>query len=144
MLAILGILILAFQLARPSLPPGLARLTPDEPVPQVDVLGERADSGSRILNEQVWGGYLVHRLGVLNAMDGRLEIRSQDTWAWYFDVMQGEGDPAAELAANDVAWALIGVDRTELRDALESAGWSVADSDAYAVLLQSPEAAAER
>ena len=71
-------------------------------------------------------------------MDGRLEIRSRDTWAWYFELMRGEGDPAAELAANDVSWALVNRERGPLRAELEAAGWAVADEDGYAVLLEAP------
>lgn len=136
---ITAIAILVFQLARPELPPGLARLTPDEPAAQVSRLEEDADPGDRVLNEQVWGGYLAYRLpGVETAMDGRLEIRSRDTWAEYFALMQGRGDPAAVLADKDVTWALIGTGRRELRIALREAGWQVVDEDRYAVLLSAP------
>jgi hypothetical protein len=134
-----AIAILAFQLARPGLPAGLSRLTPDEPVAQVDRLEREALAGDRVLNEQVWGGYLAYRIPrVQTAMDGRLEIRSRDSWARYFDLMQGRADPAATLAQEGVAWALVGADREALRAALEDAGWRTVKEDDYAVLLSAP------
>ena len=139
-LAVLGVLVLAFQIARPALPVGLARLTPDEPAAAVDQLELLARDGDHVLNEQVWGGYLAHRLWprVETAMDGRLEIRSRDEWASYFTLMQGRDDPAGALAARGVRWAIIGSQRGELRSELEHAGWSVIADDGYATLLRAP------
>jgi hypothetical protein len=138
-IGIAAAVILAFQLVRPTLPPALARLTPDEPAAQVDRLVEKAAAGDRVLNEQVWGGYLVYRLPRSEtAMDGRLEIRSRETWARYFALMQGRSDPAGTLAGRDVTWALIGTDRDALRTALANAGWRVVDEDGYAVLMTAP------
>jgi hypothetical protein len=136
-LAVLAVVILAFQGARPWLPDAAGRLTPDEPAAAVDQLAQRIQPGARILNEQVWGGYLAYRLWpqVQTAMDGRLEIRSRDEWAAYFALMQGRGDPATTLDALGVRWALIGVERSALREALEMAGWIVVD-DGYGILLR--------
>jgi hypothetical protein len=72
------------------------------------------------------------------SMDGRLEIRSRDTWAEYFALMQGRSDPAGALAVRNVTWALIGTDRGALRGALDEAGWQVVDEDEYAVLMSAP------
>ena len=91
----------AFQFIRPAVPSSAARLTPDEPVFLVDQLADELpdECCARILNEQVWGGYLAYRLKdrLLVAMDGRLEIRGAATWAAYFDLLHGEGDPVMTL-----------------------------------------------
>ena len=140
-LGALGVLVLVFQVARPALPAGLARLTPDEPAAAADELATLARDGDRVLNEQVWGGYLAHRMWpqLETAMDGRLEIRSRSTWDSYFSLMQARDDPSAVLAERGVGWALIGVDRGPLRGELEGAGWEVLRDDGYAVLLRAPD-----
>jgi hypothetical protein len=138
-LTVLGAVVLAFQVTRPSLPDAVARLTPDEPAAAVDQLTERIEPGERVLNEQVWGGYLAYRLWpqLETAMDGRLEIRSRSEWAAYFDLMHGQDEPASALDALGVEWALIGRERTALRSALERAGWTVVH-DGYGILMQAP------
>jgi hypothetical protein len=138
-LTVLGAVVLAFQVARPSLPDAVARLTPDEPAAAVDQLTERIEPGERILNEQVWGGYLAYRLWpqLETAMDGRLEIRSRSEWAAYFDLMHGQDEPASTLDALGVEWALVGAERTVLRSALERAGWTVMH-DGYGILMKAP------
>jgi hypothetical protein len=130
--------VVGFQLLRPSLPDGVGRLTPDEPVAAVDALADGVEPGDRLLNEQEWGGYVAYRLWpeVETAMDGRLEIRTIDTWAAYFDLMQGQGDPDAELRAAGVEWAVLGSDRRELQAALVEAGWEVIHDDEYAMVLR--------
>jgi hypothetical protein len=139
LIGVVSVAALAFQLVRPVLPPALARLTPDEPARQVRVLEEEAESGDRVLNEQVWGGYLAYRIPrIATAMDGRLEIRSRETWAQYFALIQGRDDPAGELAARNVTWVLIGTDRDALRAALDDEGWRVVDEDDYAILMTAP------
>lgn len=138
--AVIGLIAVAGQLVRPSLPAGLARLTPDAPVELTDALAPELRDGDRVLNEQVWGGYLAYRFGgrLVTAMDGRLEIRSRETWQGYFDLMHGDADPAARLAQEGVSWALLSGDRATLRSKLEAAGWSVVDESAQGVLMRGP------
>lgn len=123
------LLAVALQPVRTALPERLARLTPDAPVVIADALEVRlaAGQGARILNEQVWGGYLAWRLGdrIEIAMDGRLEIRSRDTWISYFALMHGDNDPAGALDAEEVTWAALRPDREPLMRRLLSAGWEV-------------------
>jgi hypothetical protein len=139
LLRLVAVAVVGFQLLRPSLPDGVGRLTPDEPVAAVDALADAVQPGDRLLNEQEWGGYVAHRLWpeVETAMDGRLEIRTIDTWAAYFDLMQGHGESDAELRAAGVEWAMLGSDRSELRGALVEAGWEVTHDDGYAAVLRS-------
>jgi hypothetical protein len=136
-----------FQLIRPAMPSSIARLTPDEPVLLVDRLAEElpAQCCMRILNEQVWGGYLAYRLAdrALVAIDGRLEIRSVSTWAAYFDLLHGEGDPASSLQVEQVGWAILGTDRDTLRDALESAGWTIVQRADHGILMRAPAGRAD-
>lgn len=141
--AVFGALVLlaiGVQLIRPSMPPGIARLTPDEPAVIVDTLSDMTAPGDRILNEQVWGGYLAYRLWpeVETAMDGRLEIRTRDTWAEYFALMQGRLDAPSVLAADGVGWALIAEDRQALIRQLIGAGWIEVEREPGRVLLSGP------
>ena len=140
----IAVAVIGFQLVRPSLPDAVSRLTPDEPVAAVDALARSVRTGERVLNEQEWGGYLAYRLWpqIETAMDGRLEIRALGTWAAYFDLMQGEGDPDAELRAAGVEWALLGGDRDDLRRALVDAGWAITHDDGYATVLRSGDGSA--
>lgn len=129
---------LALQPIRPILPASIARLTPDEPATSAARLEALAPgSRARILNEQVWGGFLVWDLGdrVSTAMDGRIEIRSRETWQRYFDLMAGRGDPVAELARSHVDWALLFPDRKMLMDKLLAEGWTVTLRSDEGVLL---------
>jgi hypothetical protein len=116
----------AIQPLRVSLPQGVGRVTPDAPVELTDELAARIPPGTTVLvlNEQVWGGYLVHRLGdeVEIAMDGRLEIRDRTTWERYFDLMHGAGDPVATLAQAGVEYAAVRRDREELLAKLVAGG----------------------
>ena len=139
-LTLVGVLILVFQLARPMLADAVGRLVPDEPSRVVDRLATEVSSGDRILNEQVWGGYLAHRLWpeLQTAMDGRLEIRSRDEWATYFGLMQGRDEPAAQLEARGIGWVLVGEGRDALRNALTAAGWEMVADDGYATLFRAP------
>lgn len=140
--AILGavvVLVIAFQMVRPLLPEALGRLTQDAPPGLASALDSQLDNGpARIVNEQTWGGYLAYRLPgrVLIAMDGRLEIRTADTWRWWFALMNGEGDPAATLRENGVAWAVLSERRTALIAELRAAGWTLEADDAAGVLLR--------
>lgn len=143
-----GVLALLIQPLRPLLPSSIARFTQDEPVALVSQLAAAVDADdsaapARVLNEQVWGGYLDFRLGdrVETAMDGRLEIRDRATWAWYFDLLHGEGDPATTLARYGVRWAALDTTRTVLIDKLQQAGWHVVLSTPQGVLLQDPRSA---
>lgn len=139
--ALLGataLLVLAFQPVRPALPESVGRVTLNEPVEIADRL-EALPLGSqiRVLNEQVWGGYLSYRLGdrIQTAMDGRLEIRDRATWAWYFGLMHGDGDPAAALGERDVSWAAISPEREVLLGKLLDAGWMIEVETTDALLL---------
>ncbi|MBA2264357.1 MAG: hypothetical protein H0W10_06830 [Chloroflexi bacterium] len=142
---LIGLTILAVlvQLIRPALPQAFGRLTPDEPIALVDRLAAELPADgccARVLNEQVWGGYLAYRLSdrVRTAMDGRLEIRSGETWSEYFDLLHGEGDPARQLGEAGVEWALVGADRNQLLAALDAAGWQVVERSPHGVLLRAP------
>ena len=141
-LAVGLVLVVVLQPLRPALPESIGRVTLNEPVEVADRLAEVLPPGepARVLNEQVWGGYLLYRLGdrIETAMDGRLEIRDRATWAWYFDLMHGEGDPAAELALNGVGWAVLSPERDALLAALLSAGWTIELQAADQVLLHRP------
>jgi hypothetical protein len=89
------------------------------------------------LNEQVWGGYLNWELGdrVSTAMDGRIEIRTRETWQRYFDLVAGVGDPAGELRSFGVRFAILFPTRTALIRKLSAAGWaSIVRSDQAVVL----------
>ena len=137
-----GALAVALQPLRPGLPEPLARLTPDAPVAIADLLDERLVLGQteRILNEQVWGGYLDWRLGgrIETAMDGRLEIRDRATWVAYFSMMNGRDDPASVLAAADVRWAAVSDRRDALTAALLAAGWRIELDVPDGLLLHRP------
>ena len=130
------------QPIRPIAPQAIARVTPDAPVALVDRLAGKLDGsrGARVLNEQVWGGYLAYALGdrIETAMDGRIEIRDRSTWADYFSLMRGEGNAVEELAANDVEWALLAPDRETLIRHLTDSGWTTVDRDAQGALLSAP------
>lgn len=135
--------VVALQPLRTALPQGVGRVTPDAPVAIGERLaGELPTSGmSRILNEQVWGGYLAYRLGdrLETAMDGRIEIRDRETWSWYFAIMRGEGDAPAVLAASGVTWAALMPQRETLIGVLTDAGWVEVHADRQGVLLRAPE-----
>lgn len=132
----------AVQPLRPALPQQVGRVTPDAPVALADALEDRLRAGAtaRILNEQVWGGYLAHRFGerVETAMDGRLEIRDRSTWSAYFAMLRGDGSPAQELDAAGVEWAALAPERERLIANLREAGWSIEAQSAQGVLLRSP------
>jgi hypothetical protein len=138
-LAVALVAVIAFQPLRGSLPESIGRVTLNEPVALATLLEAALHPGSheRLLNEQVWGGYLSYRLGdrVETAMDGRLEIRSRASWVAYFGLMHGDGDPAAELASNDVAWAALSPERTDLLADLVDAGWTIELEGTDQVLL---------
>jgi hypothetical protein len=137
-----ALLVVVLQPIRPGLPESIGRVTLNEPVEIADQLDETlpAGAGARVLNEQVWGGYLSYRLGarVETAMDGRIEIRDRATWAWYFGLMHGDGDPAAELASHGVALAVVAPVRDVLLGKLKSGGWVVELQTTDAVLLRAP------
>jgi hypothetical protein len=143
--AYLGVAFLAVIVLQPirlTLPESIGRVTLNEPVAVADLLeGAVAKGGhERVLNEQVWGGYLSYRLGdrVEAAMDGRLEIRSRATWVSYFGLMHGDGDPAAELADRQVAWAALSPEREKLVANLLAAGWTIELRRADQLLLHRP------
>jgi hypothetical protein len=135
-------LAVALQLLRPAMPEPAARLTPDAPVAIADLLEQRLPQGAaaRILNEQVWGGYLAWRLGdrIETAMDGRLEIRDRDTWIGYFALLHGEGDPGATLASDGVTWVAVRASRGDLIYKLRLSGWQVALTAPEGILLSAP------
>jgi hypothetical protein len=137
-----GLLAVLVQPIRPVLPDGIGRVIPDAPVDMADLLEERlpAGAGERILNEQVWGGYLAYRLGdrVRTAMDGRLEIRDRAIWVAYFSVMNGRDDPASTLAAADVRWAAVSDRRDVLTTSLLAAGWRIELDAPDGLLLHRP------
>jgi hypothetical protein len=141
-LAVAAVVVL--QPIRPALPEAIGRVTLNEPVEIADRLARvlPADARKLILNEQVWGGYLSYRLGgrVQTAMDGRLEIRDRATWAWYFGLMHGDGDPAAELDARGVNWAALSPERQSLRSKLLDAGWQIEIERPDGVLLHLADA----
>jgi hypothetical protein len=141
-LAVGLVLVVLLQPLRPLLPESIGRVTLNEPVEVADRLAEVLPSGerTRVLNEQVWGGYLSYRLAdrIETAMDGRLEIRDRATWAWYFDLMHGEGEPAAELASNGVGWAVLSPERDALLASLAEAGWVTELQTPDALLLRQP------
>lgn len=150
LVAALGLAAAAFQPVRPLLPSGLARITPDAPVAIADALDRELPPADgveppRILNEQVWGGYLVYRLGerAETAMDGRLEIRDRATWAAYFEWLRGDGDPAAALQDAGVTWAALDLTRDRLASILLAAGWEVVLSTSQGTLLHEPSGAGE-
>jgi hypothetical protein len=130
------------QPIRPALPDGIGRVTSDAPVEMADLLEERLAPGAvaRVLNEQVWGGYLAYRLGdrLQTAMDGRLEIRDRATWVAYFSLMSGRDDAAATLAAADVRWAAVGDRREALTASLLAAGWRIELDAPDGLLLHRP------
>lgn len=134
--------LIAVQPLRPGLPQAVGRITPDAPVELAAHLERRLAPGAleRVLNEQVWGGYLSYVLGdqVETAMDGRLEIRDRATWARYFDLLHGIGDPAAALHAEGVSWVAVREDREQLLAALAAAGWTVEARGPEGVLLRAP------
>ena len=142
---LIGLTILAagIQVIRPGLPQAVGRLTPDEPVSLVDRLDRELPDGccAAVFNEQVWGGYLAYRLAdrLETAMDGRIEIRSRDTWTSYFAILHGEDDPAGLLAESGVEWALVRNDRDELIAALDTAGWEVVEQSDRGILMRGPE-----
>lgn len=137
-------LCVVFQPMRLAFPPDIARITPDAPVEMADTLsrllpGNGGDEPQRILNEQVWGGYLSYRFGdgsLETAMDGRLEIRHRQTWIDYFDLMHGVDDPAGSLEDGMVRWAMIDPSRTALEEKLLAAGWRVVVRDSQGTLLR--------
>ena len=136
------VLIAILQPLRPALPESIGRVTLNEPVEVADRLAQVLPAGTRarVLNEQVWGGYLSYRLGdrIETAMDGRIEIRDRATWARYFDLMHGEGDPAAELASDGVGWAVLSPERDALLADLADAGWVTELETPDALLLRRP------
>jgi hypothetical protein len=135
--------VVALQPLRMLLPQGVGRVTPDAPVAIAERLAADlpATRTSRILNEQVWGGYLAYRLGdrLETAMDGRIEIRERDTWSWYFAILRGEGDPPTALAALDVTWAAVMPQREALIGALIDSGWRQVHADEQGILLRAPD-----
>jgi hypothetical protein len=137
-----GLLVVLVQPIRPALPNGVGRVTPDAPVEMAELLEERLAAGGaeRVLNEQVWGGYLAYRLGdrLQTAMDGRLEIRDRTTWVAYFSMVNGRDDPASVLAAADVRWAAISHRRDALTTALLAAGWRIELDAPDGLLLHRP------
>jgi hypothetical protein len=141
-LIIAALVAVAIQPLRPLLPQPIGRVTPDAPVSLAAKLETDLSDGSphRILNEQVWGGYLVYELDgrIETAMDGRIEIRDRATWSNYFSLMRGEDDPAATLAAADVSWAVLARDRATLVDKLSSAGWRTVANSPQGVLMAAP------
>jgi hypothetical protein len=144
LLALAVAAVVVLQPIRPALPETIGRVTLNEPVEIADRLARVLPAGARqpILNEQVWGGYLSYRLGgqVQTAMDGRLEIRDRATWAWYFGLMHGDGDPAAELDARGVSWAALSPERESLVSKLLDAGWQIDLERPDGVLLHLAEA----
>ena len=143
--AYLGVALMAVIVLQPirvTLPESIGRVTLNEPVAVADLLEGSVAKGSheRVLNEQVWGGYLSYRLGdrIETAMDGRLEIRNRATWVSFFGLMHGDGDPAGELAAQHVAWAALSPEREKLVADLVAAGWTVELRRADQVLLHRP------
>lgn len=138
---IMVLAVVAFQFVRPELPRGIARLTTDAPVELAQALEQEATAGDRVLNEQVWGGYLAYRFGpdIQTAMDGRLEIRARDVWQDYFDLMHGSGQPASVLEARGVEWAMLMPDRHELISKLREARWTSVETSDEGVLLRSPD-----
>jgi hypothetical protein len=144
LLALAVAVVVVLQPIRPALPEAIGRVTLNEPVEIADRLARVLPAGARrqILNEQVWGGYLSYRLGdrVQTAMDGRLEIRDRATWAWYFALMHGDGDPAAELDARGVNWAALSPERRSLMLKLLDAGWQIELQEPDGILLHREEA----
>jgi hypothetical protein len=144
LLAIAVLAVVVLQPIRPALPESIGRVTSNEPVEIANRLARvlPAGAGNPILNEQVWGGYLSYRLAgrVQTAMDGRLEIRDRATWAWYFGLMHGDGDPAAELLARGVNWAALSPERQSLMSKLRAAGWQIDLERPDGVLLHLAEA----
>ena len=143
-IAVTGLaLVVVLQPLRPGLPDSIGRVTPDAPLELADRLAAQLpeQGPQRVLNEQVWGGYLAYRLGdrIQTAMDGRLEIRDRETWSRYFGLLHGDGDPAAELAAEGVGWAALAPTREALVDKLTDAGWIIDHRSAQALLLRAPD-----
>lgn len=142
-LALALVAIMALQPLRTLLPQAIGRVTPDAPVAIADSLATElpVSRTSRILNEQVWGGYLAYRLGdrLETAMDGRIEIRDRETWTWYFAILRGEGDPPAALDASGVTWAALMPQREALIGTLTDAGWVQVHADRQGVLLRAPD-----
>ena len=143
LLAVAVVAVVVLQPIRPALPESIGRVTSNEPVEIADRLVEVLPAGGReaILNEQVWGGYLSYRLGgrVQTAMDGRLEIRDRATWVWYFGLMHGDADPAAELATREVRWAALSPERGPLISKLLAAGWQIELEEPDGILLHRAE-----
>jgi hypothetical protein len=141
-LATLAVVAIAFQVVRPALPASIARLTPDAPVAITEALARQIPPGTtaRILNEQVWGGYLEWALDgrVIPAIDGRIEIRTRQTWEDYFDLMGGSGNPPQRLSDAGVKWAALFPTRTELIGQLKAAGWTEIFASPEGVLLDRP------
>ena len=141
-LTTLAVMAIAFQVVRPALPASVARLTPDAPVAITEALDRRIPPGTsaRILNEQVWGGYLEWALDgrVIPAIDGRIEIRTRQTWEGYFDLMGGTGDSAKQLSDSGVEWAALFSTRTALIGQLKAAGWTQVLATSEGVLLHRP------
>jgi hypothetical protein len=139
-----AVLAVALQPIRTILPPGIARIAPDEPVAAADILEAELAPGARapLLNEQVWGGYLAWRLGdrVQTAMDGRIEIRARETWQAYFDLIGGTDDPTSVLAQSGVEWAVLFPSREELINQLTDAGWEQLAASPQSVLLRTRSA----
>lgn len=141
-LATLAVIAIAFQVVRPALPATVARLTPDAPVAITEALVRQVPPGTtaRILNEQVWGGYLEWALGgrAIPAIDGRIEIRTRQTWEDYFALMDGSGNPAKGLTDSNVQWAALFSTRTALIGQLKAAGWTEVLASPEGVLLHQP------
>ena len=141
-LAILAAVAIAFQIVRPVLPASIARLTPDAPVAIADELERQVPPGTtaRVLNEQVWGGYVEWASDgrIVPAIDGRIEIRTRQTWEDYFALMDGSGDPAQRLRDAHVTWAALFKTRTRLIEALYVGGWQPVAQSADGVLVHAP------
>ncbi|HET6381267.1 MAG TPA: hypothetical protein VFH63_09620 [candidate division Zixibacteria bacterium] len=141
-LALAALLMVAVQPVRTALPQNVGRVTPDAPVALAERLAHELAGDSlqpaRVLNEQVWGGYLDYRLGdqIETAMDGRLEIRSAETWSRYFSLLQGQDHPAERLAAEGVEWVAVRPERSALIGELRRSGWSVVFEDEGSMLLR--------
>ena len=137
-----AVVAVALQPLRPLLPAAIARLTPDAPVALADALRAKVEPGepARVLNEQVWGGYLAWDLkgSVEPAMDGRIEIRSEQTWRDYFSLMAGQDSTVDRLRAAQVTWAALFTTRTSLVAELSAAGWHEVARAGDGVLLQAP------
>ena len=122
--------LLVFQLARPSLPGGLAQLAEDKPAAAVARLAKLSSGDvGRLFVEQAWGGFAAERLGadegrVRTFVDGRIEVQTLATWRTYWRIVDGESpDAAGELRAMGVRWVLVRTTHHRLLASLAAAGW---------------------